>query len=82
MAKPERRHIVPNPAGGWDVRKPGATRASSHHGRQSDAEAQAKQTLRNAGGGEVRIHGRDGQIRDSDTVPPARDPNPPRDRRH
>ncbi len=82
MSKKQSRHVVPNSSGGWDVRKPGADRASSHHDRQSDAEAQAKHTLRNVGGGEVRIHGRDGQIRDSDTVPPARDPNPPKDRRH
>lgn len=34
------------------------------------------------GGGEVRIHGRDGKIRDSDTVPPGRDPHPPKDTRH
>ncbi|MFN3256916.1 MAG: DUF2188 domain-containing protein [Ilumatobacter sp.] len=33
-------------------------------------------------GGEVRIHGKDGRIRDSDTVAPGRDPNPPRDTRH
>ncbi|MDP3984720.1 MAG: DUF2188 domain-containing protein [Acidimicrobiia bacterium] len=33
------------------------------------------------GGGEVTIHGRDGRIRDSDTVPPGHDPNPPRDKR-
>ena len=32
--------------------------------------------------GEVRIHGLDGRIRDSDTIPPARDPFPPRDKRH
>lgn len=82
MAKSERRHVVPNPAGGWDVRKPGASRASSHHERQSDAETQAKRAISNLGGGEVRIHGRNGQIRDSDTVSPAPDPNPPRDRRH
>jgi hypothetical protein len=28
------------------------------------------------------IHGRDGRIRDSDTVPPAKDPHPPRDTKH
>lgn len=82
MAKPERRHVVPDPTGGWNVRKPGSGRVSSHHQRQSDAEAQAKRTVQNLGGGEVRIHGRNGQVRDSDTVRPARDPNPPRDRRH
>ena len=34
-----------------------------------------------AGGGEVRIHGRDGAIRDADTVAPGNDPSPPRDKR-
>ena len=37
----------------------------------------------NLGGGEVRIQGRDGKWRDSDTVAtPAPDPNPPRDKKH
>ena len=34
----------------------------------------------NDGGGELRIHNQQGQIRDSDT-PPGNDPNPPRDKR-
>lgn len=76
------RHVVPNPAGGWDVKQPGADRASSHHDTQSDAEARAKEILSRSGGGEAVIHSRDGSIRDSDTVAPARDPFPPRDRRH
>jgi Uncharacterized protein conserved in bacteria (DUF2188) len=79
---PERRHVVPNPKGGWDVEKPGASRASSHHDTQVSAEARAKEILRGAGGGEAVIHRPSGEIRDSDTVPPARDPNPPRDNRH
>jgi Uncharacterized protein conserved in bacteria (DUF2188) len=78
----EQRHVVPNPQGGWDVRKPGADRASSHHDTQSDAERRAKDILRNVGGGEAVIHRPDGRIRDSDTVPPAKDPFPPRDTRH
>jgi len=36
------RHVVPNPDGGWDVRKPGGERASSHHDTQAQAEARAK----------------------------------------
>lgn len=79
---PQRRHVVPNPEGGWDVKKPGAGRSSSHHDTQADAEARAKEILSNVGGGETVIHRRSGEIRDSDTVPPARDPNPPKDRRH
>ena len=77
-----RRHVVPNPQGGWAVRKPGASRASSHHETQAQAEAHAKEILTRTGGGEAVIHGRDGQIRDSDTVPPGNDPLPPRDTRH
>ncbi|HXG44987.1 MAG TPA: DUF2188 domain-containing protein [Gemmatimonadales bacterium] len=78
----ERRHVVPNPKGGWDVKKPGSGRASSHHETQADAERRAKEILGNAGGGEVVIHRPDGTIRDTDTVLPARDPFPPRDARH
>jgi hypothetical protein len=76
------RHVVPNPGGGWDVKAPGAARASSHHDTQAQAERAAKDIVRNQGGGEVRIHRPSGQIRDSDTVGPGNDPNPPRDRRH
>lgn len=75
-------HITRNPNGGWDAKAAGSKRASSHHGTQSEAEAAAKRYAGNHGGGEVRVHGRDGAIRDSDAVPPARDPNPPRDKRH
>lgn len=77
-----RRHVVPSARGGWDVVAPGAARASSHHDTQADAEARAKRIVGSLGGGEVRIHDRDGRIRDSDTVAPGRDPMPPRDLRH
>jgi antitoxin HicB len=65
------RHVVPNSQGGWDVMTPGESRFSSHHRTQSEAEARAKEILRNDVGGEAVIHGRDGKIRDSDTVAPA-----------
>ncbi|MGI9084880.1 MAG: DUF2188 domain-containing protein [Aeromicrobium sp.] len=75
------RHVTPKPEGGWDVRAPGASRASSHHDTQADAIDRGREIVDNAGGGELRIHGRDGQIRDSDTIPPGNDPNPPKDRK-
>lgn len=75
------RHVVPNPDGGWDVRAPGASRASSRRPTQQDAIDCAREILSNSGGGEVVIHRRDGRIRDPDTIPPGNDPNPPRDRR-
>ncbi len=64
------RHVVPNPDGGWDVMALGASQFSSHHRTQSEAEAKAKEMLRNDVGGEAVIYGRDGKIRDSDTVAP------------
>lgn len=73
------RHVVPNPDGGWDVRAPGAQRSSGHLDTQADAISRAREIVHNAGGGEVVIHRRDGQIRDSDTIAPGNDPNPPRD---
>jgi hypothetical protein len=75
------RHVVPSRDGGWDVRRPDGDRASSHHDTQKDATDRARAIVSNLGGGEVVIHGKDGKIRDKDTVPPGNDPNPPRDTR-
>ncbi len=81
MSKNNNRHVVPAPQGGWNVKAPGASRASSHHNTQKEATSAAKQIVSNAGGGEVRIHRENGQIRNSDTVKPGNDPNPPKDKR-
>ena len=67
---------------GWAVKALGGKRAGSVHSTQREAERAAKKTVRNLGGGEVRIQGRNGRWRDSDTVPPGNDPNPPRDRKY
>jgi Uncharacterized protein conserved in bacteria (DUF2188) len=66
----------------WAVKKGGVVTPESVHHKQSDAERTAKRTVHNLGGGEVRIQGRDGRWRDSDTVAPGHDPFPPRDRKH
>ncbi len=76
------RHVVRNPNGGWDVKAQGSKRASAHEKTQAEAEKRAKKIVGHAGGGEVIIHGRDGKIRDKDTVAPGNDPNPPKDRKH
>lgn len=81
MSKANRRHVVPNKDGGWSVKKPGSSRSSARTDTQKQAQDRARDIVRNAGGGEVRIHGRDGKIRDSDTVSPGSDPNPPRDKK-
>jgi Uncharacterized protein conserved in bacteria (DUF2188) len=80
--KPGRRDVVPSKGGkGWDMEKPHG-KVVSHHHTQTNAEKAAKKDLGQRGGGEVAIHGKDGRIRDKDTVPPARDPNPPKDTKH
>jgi Uncharacterized protein conserved in bacteria (DUF2188) len=77
------RHVIPNKdRGGWDVKKPGSDRSSGNYATQKEAEQRAKQIVSRAGGGEVRIHDQKERIRDSDTVAPAPDPKPPRDRKH
>jgi hypothetical protein len=73
-------HVVPK-SGGWSVIKEGAEKGRFAP-TQRAAEKMAKNFATNAGGGEVVIHGRDGKIRDKDTMAPARDPFPPRDKKH
>ena len=68
--------------GEWRVTREGAERVSDLAATQREAEQIAKDLAANSGGGEVRIHGLDGKIRDSDTVAPASDPNPPKDTKH
>jgi len=74
-----RRFVGPSSDGRWQVKKPGSDRASSTHDTQSQAIDRARQILENTGGGELTIQNRKGIIRDSDTVTPGNDPNPPRD---
>lgn len=62
----------------WQVT--GGTTTTDHR-TQEDAERAGRADLRQTGGGELTIQGRDGRIRDSDTVAPGHDPRPPRDRR-
>ena len=75
-------HVAKAKQGGWSAKKAGAEKAAEIFKTQTEAEKAAKIFCANSGGGEVHIHGLDGKIRDSDTVPPGRDPNPPKDKRH
>jgi hypothetical protein len=77
----EQRHVVRD-GDHWAVKKPGAERASSRHDTQREADRRAAEILQNLGGGERITHDRQGKIRSKDTIPPARDPHPPRDREH
>lgn len=81
MGKKNDRYVVKHDEG-WAVKAPGAKRASGVFDTQAQAEQRAKEIVSDLGGGEVRIQGRDGRWRDSDTVPPGNDPNPPKDAKH
>jgi hypothetical protein len=76
-------HVTkPKDSDDWRVVKENAERASATAATQKEAERIAKELAASSGGGEVRIHNPHGRIRDSDTVAPANDPNPPKDKKH
>ena len=66
----------------WLNKRNDSDRASSVHTTQGEAEDAAKDMLRNQGGGELTIRGRDGQFRSKDTISPGNDPLPPKDHEH
>ena len=75
------RYVTRHPKG-WAVKSGGGKRASGVYGTQGEAEKVGKGIVKSLGGGEVRIQGQDGRWRDSDTVAPGNDPNPPKDKKH
>lgn len=74
---PDSHHVVPNPSGGWDLKRGGASRASAHTETKQQAVDRGREISRNQGT-ELRIHNKDGKIGRSDSH--GNDPNPPRDK--
>jgi hypothetical protein len=60
--------------GGWEVRKPGADRASAVTDTQAEGIDRALEILGNDGGGELQVRALDGTIRQQDTIAPGNDP--------
>ena len=54
-------HVVPNQSGGWDVRKPGASRASRVFESKKDAVDYARNIAKKENS-ELYIHRKDGTI--------------------
>ena len=79
MSKDQDRMVYRRDDGQWANKRNDASRASSLHRTQADAERSARQMLVNQGGGELTTKGRDGLIRSKDTIAPGNDPFPPRD---
>jgi hypothetical protein len=69
------QHVVPH-SGGWAVRGEGNSRVTSTHDTQREAIDAGREIARNQHG-ELLIHGRNGQIRERDSVG-NNDPYPPK----
>lgn len=82
MSKGRDRIVYQRDDGKWANKRNDAEKASSLHTTQKEAAQSAKEMLKNQGGGELSIKGRDGLIRSKDTIPPGNDPCPPRDKEH
>ncbi|AZE22668.1 DUF2188 domain-containing protein [Pseudomonas chlororaphis] len=78
MSKDRDRTISKRSDGTWENKRNDASRASSVHDTQAEAQKAAREMLKNQGGGELTTKGVDGRIRDKDTVAPGNDPNPPK----
>lgn len=71
-------HVVPNSNGGWDVKKSGGKRASTHTNTKKVAINIARTISQNQKT-ELVIHNKDGRISNSDSH--GNDPCPPKDQR-
>jgi hypothetical protein len=72
---PATHHVVPNPKGGWDLKRGGGDRASSHHETKREAVDAGRRVSRTQGT-ELRIHNKDGRIAGGDSH--GGDPYPPK----
>lgn len=82
MSKGRDRTVSRRSDGTWANKRNDASKASSVHKTQRQAEQAARKMLRSQGGGELTTKGEDGKIRSKDTIKPGNDPNPPRDTEH
>jgi hypothetical protein len=73
--KKKTTHVIPNPEGGWDVKKGGQKKPVSHHKKKSTAVDKARKTS-NKEKSELYIHGKDGKIQRKDSH--GGDPHPPK----
>jgi len=68
-------HVVPNPNGGWNVKKGGSDRSSGHYDTKKQAVDKAREISRNQKT-ELKIHNKNGKIAQSDSH--GNDPYPPK----
>ncbi len=61
MSPRKSHHVVPNPAGGWDLKKGGSSRTIRHFERKEDEIDYTRNISQNQNT-ELVIHGRNGKI--------------------
>nr|BFD92230.1 DUF2188 domain-containing protein [Kitasatospora sp. Xyl93] len=76
--KPKSGDITQRADGRWQFTRPENSRASAVADTQAAAVARGREILGRDGGGELRIHGTNGVIRDQRTIAPGNDPYPPK----
>lgn len=74
MTQPSKRVVQRRSDGDWEVRKPGADRASAITSTQAEGIQRARTILGNDGGGELQVRSLKGTIRAQDTIAPGNDP--------
>ena len=74
----QEHHVVPNPKGGWDVKRNNAKKASVHKSTKAEATKAGRQISINQAT-EFVIHGLNGRIQNSDSH--GKDPCPPKDKK-
>ena len=74
MSEANRRVVQRRADGKHEVRAPGSARSSAVTRTQGEGIDRTREILRNDGGGELQVRGRDGAIRKQDTVAPGNDP--------
>ena len=68
-------HVVPNPNGGWDVKKDGKTCRNGHQEKKQDAVDVGRKSSQDQNT-ELYIHGKDGKFQKKDSH--GNDPCPPK----
>lgn len=74
----DEHHVVPNPDGGWDVKRSGGEQPSHHFDTKQDAVDKARGISRNQET-ELVIHDKKGRIQKKDSH--GNDPCPPKDKK-
>lgn len=59
---------------GWAIKGQDNSRVSEYSNTQAQAYERAREIVDNHGGGDISIHGLNGQIREKNTIAPGNDP--------